>query len=285
MTIIPPWMTLSPRSVLQKQEGVVQALRPSSKEVGLMPSSRPTSDAAIEGKGKGKSNDVLSQVPDDSLFMLVPLWPAETDPATAARERPIRGLDHDQNLYLLVYYVPFDKRGEGNPTKKPPRFRSRKGDRKPHHHHPMPLFDVRRGFKVVARLITHSDLNGSGIRRPIRGLSVTGPLAQAELGIPPASLRAIHSDVYVIGACLDSDGAIELLPEGLEKLGLCAPHTEPLVQRDGTGTTNPMTQTAEPVEEVGPRPLTAIGRAAVEVVWLGCMALTTFCGAKSQDRE
>jgi len=47
-------------------------------------------------------------------------------------------------------------------------------------------------------------------------------------------------------------------------------------------------QTVEPSkeeEEVVPQPLTAIGRAAVEVVWLGCTALTTFYGPQSQDQR
>jgi len=248
----------------------------------LVPSTRPKSGAGIGRKGKGKNKDMLTQVPDDSLYMLLPLWPLETDPASAARERrqPTRGLDREQNLYLLVYYVPFEKGGEGNPVKKRSRSRSRKADHE--RHRPPPLFDARRGFKVVGRLIAHSDLNGSGIRLPVRGLSVTGSLAEAEMGIPPASLRDVHSDDFIIGACLDRSGTIEFVPEGLEKLGLCVPRTEPSIQLH----THPAMQTAEPTEEVIlPQPLTAIGRAAIEVAWLGCMALTTFYGPQqSQDR-
>jgi hypothetical protein len=282
----PPWLTLVTRSKQEEQDRAIQGLRSSFKDVGLVPSNRPKSGAGIGRKGKGKNKDVLTQVPDDSLYMLLPLWPHETDPASAAserRERPIRGLDREQNLYLLVYYVPFDKCGEGKPAKKRSRSRSRKGgDHERHHDHPTPLFDVRRGFRVVGRLIAHSDLNGSGIRLPVRGLSVTGSMAEAEVGIPPASLRDVHSDDFIIGACLDRSGTIDFVPEGLEKLGLCVPRTEPLVQLH----THPAMQTADPIEEddVVPQPLTAIGRAAIEVAWLGCMALTTFYGPQSQDR-
>ena len=279
----PPWLTLVTRSKQEEQDRAIQGLRSSFKDVGLVPSTRPKSGAGIGRKGKGKNKDVLTQVPDDSLYMLLPLWPHETDPASAARERrerPMRGLDREQNLYLLVYYVPFDKCGEGKPVKKRSRSRSRKGGDH-ERHHPTPLFDVRLGFRVVGRLIAHSDLNGSGIRLPVRGLSVTGSMAEAEIGIPPASLRDVHSDDFIIGLCLDRSGTIEFVPEGLEKLGLCVPRTEPLVQLH----THPAMQTADPIEdEVVSQPLTAIGRAAIEVAWLGCMALTTFYGPQSQDR-
>ncbi len=276
--INPPWMTLAPRSMREEQDRAIQGLRSSFKDVGLVPSTRSKGGAGIGRKGKGKNKDMLTQVPDDSLYMLLPLWPHETDPASAARERrrTPRILDQEHNLYLLVYYVSFDQRGEGNPAKKRSRSRPRKGERE--RQHPTPLFDVLRGFKVIGRLIAHSDLNGSGIRLPVRGLSVTGALAEAELGIPPASLRDEHSDDFVIGACLDRRGTIEFVPEGLEKLGLCVPRTEPPVQLH----THPGMQTAEPVdEEVILQPLTAIGRAAVEVAWLGCMALMTFYGPQA----
>ncbi|KAI9457428.1 hypothetical protein F5148DRAFT_1151177 [Russula earlei] len=274
--INPPWMTLIPRSMQEEQDRAIQGLRSSFKDVGLVPSNRPKGGAGIGRKGKGKNKDMLTQVPDDSLYMLLPLWPHETDPASAAcerRQRPTRGLDREQNLYLLVYYVPFEKGGDGNPVEKGSRSRSRKGDHE--RHHSTPLFDV------VGRLIAHSDLNGSGIRLPVRGLSVTGSLAEAELGIPSASLRDVHSDDFIIGACLDRRGTIEFVPEGLEKLGLCVPRTEPPAQLH----THPAMQTAEPAEEVAvSQPLTAIGRAAIEVAWLGCMALTTFYGPPSSDK-
>jgi hypothetical protein len=279
-----PWLTLAPRSMQEQQDRAIQGLRSSFKDVGLVPSTRSKSGAGIGRKGKGKNKDMLTQVPDDSLYMLLPLWPHETDPASAARERRQRTprvLNQEQNLYLLVYYVPFDKRGEGNAFKKRSRSRPRKGEReRQHQQHPTPQFDVCRGFKVIGRLIAHADLNGAGIRLPVRGLSVTGPLAEAELGIPSASLRDVHSDDFVLGACLDRSGAIEFIPEGLEKLGLCVPRTEPPVQLH----THPGMQTAETEDEdVVLQPLTAIGRAAVEIAWLGCMALMTFYGSQAQS--
>ena len=273
--INPPWMTLVPRSIQEEQDSSILGLRSSFEDVAHVPSTRSTGGARTN---RTENKDILTQVPDDSFYMLLPLWPHETDPASAARERrqrPERSLDKEQNLYLLVYYVPFDTRREANAIKK--RSRPRKGDRKAHYTTPL---DPRRGFKIIGRLIAHSDLDGLSVRLPVRGLSVTGSLAEAEQGIPPASLRDAHSDDFVIGACLDRSD-IEFIPEGLERLGLCVPRSGPLQPQ-----LHPAMQTVEPSEEEGvPQPLTAIGRAAVEVVWLGCMALTTFYGPQSGDQR
>ncbi|KAI9430001.1 hypothetical protein H4582DRAFT_1825116 [Lactarius indigo] len=265
----PPWMTLVPRSKQGERSRTIQDLMSSFKDVGMLSLTRFKGGARVGRKGKGKNKDVLTQVPDDSLFMLLPLWPHETDPAsTVSEQRQQTTRDQEQNLYLLVYYVPFDEQGG---AKKRPWVRLQKGERE--RQHPTPLFDLSSGFKIMGQLIAHSELKGSGIRLPAHGLSVTGSLEEAELGIPPTSLQDVHSDGFVMGACLDGS-AIDFFPEALEKLGLCVPRTEPAQLHN-----EPAMETAEPVVE---RPLTAIGRAAVEVTWLGCMALMTFYGPQSQ---
>ncbi|KAF8269282.1 hypothetical protein EI94DRAFT_1015639 [Lactarius quietus] len=281
VAINPPWMTLTPRP-MQEEAPEIPTLSSSFNGVRLVPSTRLKGDVGIGREGKGKNKDMLTQVPDDSLYMLLPLWPQETDPASAEHEQRQKVpsvLDQEQNLYLLVYYVSFDKQGEGRPIKKRSRLRPRKGERE--RQQPTPQFDVSRGFKVIGRLIAREDLNGAGIRLPVRGLSVTGSLAEAKLGIPPASLRDVHPDDFVIGACLDCTwSTIEFFPEGLEKLGLCVPRAQP----PGQLHTDPGLLTGEPpVDEATVfQPLTAIGRAAVEIAWLGCMALMTFYGPKPQ---
>ncbi|KAI0266989.1 hypothetical protein BC834DRAFT_842712 [Gloeopeniophorella convolvens] len=199
------------------------------------PVGRPKGGAGIGRKGKSKNKDVLTHSPEPSP----------------------RELNREQNLYLLVYYVAFEERGESKdapgsggatPAKKRSRSRPRKGERERQHtpqQSAPPLFDAQRGFKVVGRLVAHSDLNGSGIRLPVRGLAVTGSLAEAERSIPPASLRDVHSDDFVIGMCIDRSGrSIEFVPEGLEKLGLCVPRAQPLPAVPLH--THPGMQTADP---------------------------------------
>lgn len=84
----------------------------------------------------------------------------------------------------------------------------------------------------------------------------------------------------VIGMCTSRERGIEFVPEGLEKLGLArrvpdpqlAPdeHDPPAKRYSITG--------VEESDEVSDTMLilTPIGRAVVEMAWLGAMALTSF---------
>ncbi|KAI0058701.1 hypothetical protein BV25DRAFT_1890732 [Artomyces pyxidatus] len=278
--INPPWITLAPRLKQEEQDRVIQVLSSSFKDVGLLPSFRKKGGAGIGRTGQSKNGDVLTHIPDDSLYMLLPLWPRETDPASAMNHPA----DHllppqaDQRLYLLVYYMPFEDRdqprgglvGDNTAGKK----RSRSNPRKIESGAPQRSV-VLKAFRVIARLVAHADFSGSGVRLPSRGLSVTGPMEEAMRGIPSAALRDVHQDDYVIGVCLNRDAGVEFVPEGLDKLGLC----EPRMEVAGGPLSHPAMQTREiSEEEVEPQPLTAIGRAAVEMAWLGCMAVTTFHG-------
>ncbi|THH14959.1 hypothetical protein EW146_g5439 [Bondarzewia mesenterica] len=287
----PPWMTLAPRATQEQQERVIQGLNESFKDVGLLPSYRKKGGAGIGRKGHSKNGDVLTHVPDDSLYMLLPLWPRETDPVSASKEK-VEGRTYlppvDDRLYLLVYYVPFerDKRGaaksEGFSSKKRSRSVSRRGE----HGHPQSDSGrsiVLSSFRVIARLVAYADLRGSGVRLPSRGLSVAGDMTLAVQGIPSANLRDVHQDDFVIAVCLKREKGIDFVPEGLEKLGLCEPRVQPTFYGGALGTADPAMQVRDPDPDweamnAEPQALTAIGRAAVEMVWLGCMALTSFRG-------
>ena len=98
----------------EEQACAIQGPRSPFKNVGLVPSSQLKGGSGISHKGKGKNRDghTPSQVPDDLLYMLLPLWPHEIDPMSAAhewRQPPVKSLDREQNLYLLMYYVLFNK--------------------------------------------------------------------------------------------------------------------------------------------------------------------------------
>ncbi len=83
----------------------------------------------------------------------------------------------------------------------------------------------------MARLVSYKDVNGSGIRVPTIGLSVTGPMTDAVRAIP--SIRFEMDDLaLIIGFCDKRERGVEILPEGAEKLGLCLPRTSPDMDLD-----------------------------------------------------
>ncbi|KAI0032255.1 hypothetical protein K488DRAFT_50342 [Vararia minispora EC-137] len=123
-------------------------------------------------------------------------------------------------------------------------------------------------FRANARLMSYDDLNGSNVRLPVFGLSVTGPLSEAVESIPESELRTMNSDDYIIALCGKREmGGIEFIPYGLESLGLC--QTRAFRPPPGLQTDMYPTEGEAPV-------LTAIGRAVVEMVWLACLSLTSF---------
>lgn len=122
-------------------------------------------------------------------------------------------------------------------------------------------------FKVLARLVAYNQLRGTGVRLPSEGLAVTGPLWEAMQTIPSAAAAEdlTRADDWVIATCENrNDTGVRFLPEGLKRFGLCLPTVEP--ER----------VLAEWEEEEVEHILTPIGRAAVEMVWAGAMAVTSF---------
>jgi hypothetical protein len=114
--------------------------------------------------------------------------------------------------------------------------------------------------------MSYQDFKGSGIRLPATGLSVTGPLAHAQ---PPNVEPEMHRDPIAIAQCSKRDNGIEFLPEGLHKLGLCdAEQVEQMVDPDDFDDDD------EKVEYKFE--LNALGRAVVEMAWVGAMAVTSF---------
>ena len=84
--------------------------------------------------------------------------------------------------------------------------------------------------------------------------------------LPPKSIRDKCLDDVIIGVCHSRFDGMEFLTEGLTVLGLCRPpETEPVLP----------VKEEDPIEELEAL-LTPVGRAAVEMAWLGCMALTCF---------
>ncbi|KIP08424.1 hypothetical protein PHLGIDRAFT_18940 [Phlebiopsis gigantea 11061_1 CR5-6] len=270
----PPWLTMAPRSKQEERERVIQNLNESFKDVGLLPTARANKSAS-KGKRPKHPNPttIFEKVPTDSLYMLLPLWPGETDPMSSEiREEPSTYfVPVEERQYLLVYYVPFeddrskahDKKIESN--KKRARVDTRSPAAATSTTSTERIISLH-SFKAVARLVSYADLRETGVRVPAFGLSVTGSLGEATQFLPPPFIREQRLDDIVIGVCYNRPGGVEFIPEGLQKLGLCMPTETP-----PRPPSNEMDDEQE--EEVI---LTPIGRAAIEMAWLGCMAVSSF---------
>jgi len=207
------------------------------------------------------------------LYMLLPLWPGETDASHMAEYNapptqvnvPTTQVNMENRLYLLVYYVPFSA-DEGKDGKKKSKNSGGTVD---------PYYRVERSvylpaFKVLGRLVGYDELRGTGVRLPADGLSVTGPMSEAQEHMPSSSLLLKQNETdWVIATCDSREKGVQLLTDALARLGLCFPLTRP-----------PMDERrlieGELMEEEEVAKLTPIGRAAMEMVWAGAMALTSF---------
>ncbi|KAG5648461.1 hypothetical protein DXG03_003072 [Asterophora parasitica] len=273
---VPPWLALQPRNKQESQQGVIDNLNDSFKDVGLLPSNYSTSRHNTSHRQKkiasGSNNqDPFRGIPPDSLYMLLPLWPGDTDPrseiAAASFEKPF--IPNDQRQYLLVYYkLPPD-------AEEPRKTRGERESGKRSRPSPTSSYDsttkrddrasvLLSTFHITARLIHYADLQGTGVRVPDEGITITGPLSDAFNQMPPPITETSGWE-WVLGMCHSREDGIEFYPEGLVKMGLCLQTSYPIQ--------------ALPSEEEFPEPdvkLTPVGRAILEMAWLGALALTSF---------
>ena len=273
----PPWLTLAPRHKQEEQERVIHNLNESFKDVGLLPTYRQNRGERSKGKKPMRNRagvNVFEQVPPDALHMLLPLWPGHTDDASAVRgEAPMEYAPPTaERQYLIVYYIPFerevkDKGKKGEANKK----RARADSLSVAGAGAAKAKGIPRGaFRVCARLVSYDDFLDTGVRLPSEGLTVTGPVADALAALPATLLHEFPSDV-VIGMCSGRDRDIEFLPDGLAKVGLCRAVVE---EHHHAQPPSPVHE-EEMMDEFDPvYSLTPIGRAAVEMAWLGCLAIT-----------
>ncbi|OSD06785.1 hypothetical protein PYCCODRAFT_1359570 [Trametes coccinea BRFM310] len=273
----PPWVTLAPRSKQEERERVIQNLSESFKDVGLLPTFK-TGRAERTAKPKQPMKNlagvnVFEEVPPDALHMLLPLWPGATDdPSTVPGDEPGKYVvPVEERQYLIVYYVPFDERKKdkkkGDASKKRSRADSLSAATAAV---PKSKGIPKHAFRVCARLVGCHDFLGTGVRLPTEGLSITGSMAEAMEQLPPASIRDKHPGDVVIGVCSGRDRDVEFIPEGLASVGLCLA----IQQHDPPQPPSPVHE-EEMMDAFDPvYSLTPIGRAAVEMAWLGCLAIT-----------
>ncbi|EJD02671.1 uncharacterized protein FOMMEDRAFT_140581 [Fomitiporia mediterranea MF3/22] len=264
----PPWLTMAARSKQEEQERVIKNLNDSFRDVGLLPSFKPSRNRQNK-KGKHTSDNVFDQIPDDSLYMLLPMWPGETDPDDPElMDFPLGkdGLDiplHERQ-YLLVYYVPneLSKESKDNSGDKK---RARTQTASASSHASDATLVTGKGaskntvalssFNILARLVSYKDVLGSGIRIPTTGLAISGPMSEGIAAIPQIRFQ-VDDLALMIAFCASRERGVEVVPEGVEKLGLCLPRTNPDPDSDA--------------------PLSPLGRAAVEMAWLGALAIMGF---------
>jgi hypothetical protein len=212
--------------------------------------------------------DILDDIPDDSPYMLLPLWPGQTDPASS-RKYPFRfHIPLNQRLYLLVWYKP-DPSPNGTLPKSSLFFKkpspqssassqisfTKKGDWNP----------LRSHFHFSGRIVGHHQLQGTGIRIPKEGLHVLGPLEDA-YKMMPARFVNMYGGAQ-LGQCFGRDSGMMFNVEALETLDLCrATPVKREKLQDGDGVAN------EPA-------LTPLGRSVLEMAWFGGIALTSFVSA------
>jgi len=233
----PPWIMIAPRSKREELDLASVKLRASFKDVGLLPLS-PVSKPKRSSHSKQSKKAILECVPEDCLFMLLPMWPGETDPISVAEQderESYQAPPLEKRFYLLLFYT-------------------------------VPEARKHRGYHVNARFVSYGALRGSGVRLPVEGVAVTGTLRDAFRSMPDGT--AMHEKLpRVIGIFSGRDRGIEFLPDGLEELGLMEksrPDFNSHITLGGNESGRGMTQ------------LNPIGQAVAEIVWAGCLSLSCF---------
>ncbi|RXW25638.1 hypothetical protein EST38_g285 [Candolleomyces aberdarensis] len=290
----PPWPVAQARYNPDKK-GIVEDLNSSFQDVGLLPAvdevkssssshkrKRQPGDAKQQSKSRDEQPNVFHSFSSDYLYMLLPLWPGETDPHSAQKyPHPAPNIPVESRQYLLVFYKP-----DSDPTIDDSDKSRNQRDKKRSRNSPASSRDSSQRlenrpilldkFHFCARIVTYTDIQGSGIRSPDVGLSVLGPLSEACETMPT---KAYVDTFQVIGLCTSRERGIEFVPEGLEKLGLArrvADPTATIVDKDSAKRFS-ITGVEEPDDTLDTMlVLTPIGRAVVEMAWLGAMALTSF---------
>ena len=244
----------------------------SFQDVGLLPAIGEVKSASSKGKrkkskkfrpltasGHEKRIDLFSQIPEDVLYMILPLWPGETD-ATSTKRCPFSPppIPIEKRLYLLVYYktMPYLSNQDEKTNKKRSKTTSGIQDDR---------YVLLNSFHISARILSYPELQGSCIRIPDHGLAVCGPLQEAYNTMPTIQ----PSDSCIIGLCSSRDAGFEFMPDGFEKMGLSHHVPNPRLMESFTtdDDTSSMDTLAVP---------TPIGHAVMEMAWFGGMALSGF---------
>jgi len=266
----PPWLSAPSRpSNFDIQMQVVAGLNTSFQDVGLLPSGREIRESrkrkALKSQVRHsrterkyiKEKDVFTDIPDDALYMLLPLWPSETDPVSS-KDHPFKvpPIGIADRLYLIVYYKPWYPSETFGKSKD----KSRVSRGSPTSSQDGIYIDERNvlmsQFYIGARTIAYDDLEGSNVRVPENGLSVMGPLIEAcecipindrssntkskgkekDVGKEKGKDTAKGKDFFdcIIGSYQSRDHPVEFYPEGFARMKLATQEEEVLSGSDNS---------------------------------------------------
>lgn len=286
----PAWVTMAPRHQQDSQDEVIHNLNESFKDVGLLPSNRRKGGPDPSKQKRVKRTETMQRIPDDVIYMLLPLWSRGIDPKQLshpeAKQASQVSMDdynvppEQERVYLYVSYRPFDGPRDDASGLSKKRSRStaagsERADPATRNRDLLNSFTGPRGFQVSARRISYAQLSGTGMRIPAQGLVVTG--SPEDLGTAPSPEGS--DSAQIIAWCEKREKGVLFVDDGLEKLGLCRPREQHFPSVYGLNRVDPAMQVNAPDPEqlkAEIEPLTPLGRAVHEMVWLGCMAITSF---------
>ncbi|OJA20072.1 hypothetical protein AZE42_02489 [Rhizopogon vesiculosus] len=282
-TYSPPWIVVAGRDQNEEHSRVLTDLNNSFRDVGLL-HTQPHKSGAKGSAKKRTGHDIFDYVPEDSLYMLLPLWAGETDPSMSSSSSmqavPLPTIPEDRQ-YLLVWYVPFaedkgkkSEQQQSNAKKKAKQSHSTSDGTGDTHQKNVYLSN----FRVNARLVQYDALRGTGIRVPNDGLAITAPAWEAvSYSVDAARVGVIQMNETTICVCSSREKGFQFMPEGLTRLGLCSQEdVVPVPPLPPVPHALPQAYAYEDDQPDAELLLTPIGRAAVEMVWLGCLAITSF---------
>jgi hypothetical protein len=278
----PPWVIFQPRHTLEQKKRMVSQMNSSFEGVGLLPASgEGPRSRDVKGKGRApreqrenafskrphQSLTAVSwfdQVPEDVFFMLLPLWVGETDgPSKFKHPYEMESTPVTERHFLMVYYRPYARNRKREMT-------NSKGDTSSSSFERVSKRSTRTDavtYDILVRILTYEQLQGSNIRIPDKGMTVSGPLQDAYEQRPRPTQQDTLKD-WRLGIYTSKAQGIAFDPECLLKLELGRKESSPdrlmPFSRDGTEYSD------EPLVQMN---LTPIGQAVVEWAWIGLLCL------------
>jgi len=270
----------------EKQQRRVRNLSQSFESVGLIATKKPkhhasSSNVARERERHGHSRPsqptFLEALPPDSTCFLLPLWPSEATSRKHERPLPAYRVPVDERRYLVVYLVQQSQLSSAVSPNRPAgamqtnKKRTRQGQTPAPAQAAMPS-NNKHGFTpfhVCAKLLTSDDLMQAGMRSLDKGLLIPGSISDGLLVVPDTPPSDAQGPI-IIALCNETQ-ALELVPEGLDKLGLRVEDEEH--EEEGDDDAMGINAWANP-PPAAEKSLTSIGRAVVEIIWAACVAVS-----------